>query len=107
MLLFTVAQIAASIAATYFSAGVAMAAGRDLGARVPPSRRLLGPRGRSLRRPVADHPQHQRRAKVQILLHMTFTMLVAVPIQAIGGIVMAMRQGPSCRGCCSSACRHW
>ena len=28
MLLFTVAQIAASIAATYFSAGVAMAAGR-------------------------------------------------------------------------------
>ena len=30
MLLFTVAQIAASIAATYFSAGVAMAAGRDL-----------------------------------------------------------------------------
>ena len=34
MLLVTIVQIAASIAATYFSAGVAMAAGRDLRARL-------------------------------------------------------------------------
>ena len=94
MLLFTVAQIAASIAATYFSAGVAMAAGRDLRARV--FHQVGGFSAREVGRfgaPSLITRNTNDVQQVQILLLMTFTMLVAVPIQAIGGIVMAMRQG--------------
>ena len=51
MLLLTVVQIAASIAATWFSAGVAMGVGRDLRAGdLPPRRDVLGPRDGPLRR---------------------------------------------------------
>ena len=94
MLLVTVVQIAASITATYFSAGVAMGAGRDLRARVfhhvgSFSARELGHFGAPslITRTTNDVQQ------VQMLVLMTFTMLVMAPIMAVGGIVMAMREG--------------
>jgi ATP-binding cassette, subfamily B, multidrug efflux pump len=94
MLLVTLVQIVASIAATWFSAGVAMGAGRDLRARVfhhvgAFSAREVGHFGAPslITRTTNDVQQ------VQILVLTTFTMLVMAPIMAVGGIFMAMRQG--------------
>jgi ATP-binding cassette subfamily B multidrug efflux pump len=94
MLLVALVQIAASIAATWFSAGVAMAAGRDLRARIfhhvgAFSARELGRFGAPslITRNTNDVQQ------VQTLVLVTFTMLVAAPIQAVVGIFMAMREG--------------
>jgi ATP-binding cassette subfamily B protein len=94
MLLITIAQISASIVATYFSAGVAMAVGRDLRARLfhhvgAFSAREVGRFGAPslITRNTNDVQQ------VQTLVLTTFTMLVAAPIMAIGGIIMAMREG--------------
>ncbi len=94
MLLLTVVQIVASIAATWFSAGVAMGAGRDLRAGIfhhigTFSAREMGRFGAAslITRNTNDVQQ------VQMLVLMTFTMLVMAPIMAVGGIVMAMREG--------------
>jgi ATP-binding cassette subfamily B protein len=94
MLLVTLAQIAASIAATYFSAGVAMSAGRDLRAQLfhhvgAFSAREVGRFGAPslITRNTNDVQQ------VQMITLMTFTMLVAAPIMAVGGIFFAMREG--------------
>ena len=94
MLLLTVVQIVASIAATWFSAGVAMGVGRDLRAGIfhhvgTFSAREMGRFGAAslITRNTNDVQQ------VQILVLMTFTMLVMAPIMAVGGIVMAMREG--------------
>ena len=63
MLAVTLLQIVCSIAAVYFGARTAMGFGRDVrSARLPPRRRVLRARGRPVRRAVADHPQHERRA---------------------------------------------
>ena len=62
MLVVTLVQIACAIAAVYFGARTAMALGRDL--RAASSTRCESLRragGRSVRRPVADHPHDQRR----------------------------------------------
>jgi ATP-binding cassette subfamily B protein len=94
MLLLTVAQIIASIAATWFSAKVAMGAGRDLRAGIfhhvgSFSAREMGRFGAAslITRNTNDVQQ------VQMLVLMTFTMLVMAPIMGVGGIVMAMREG--------------
>jgi ATP-binding cassette subfamily B protein len=94
MLAVTLIQIAASIAATWFSAGVAMGAGRDLRARVfhhvgEFSAQEVGRFGAPslITRTTNDVQQ------VQTLVLMTFTLLVMAPIMAVGGIVMAMREG--------------
>jgi ATP-binding cassette, subfamily B, multidrug efflux pump len=94
MLLLTLVQIAASITATWFSAGVAMGAGRDLRAGIfhhvgTFSAREMGRFGAAslITRNTNDVQQ------VQMLVLMTFTMLVMAPIMAVGGIVMAMREG--------------
>jgi ATP-binding cassette, subfamily B, multidrug efflux pump len=93
MLLVSMVQIAGSIAATWFSAGVAMAAGRDLRARIfhhvgSYSDRELGRFGAPslITRNTNDVQQ------VQVLVLLTFTLLVMAPIMAVGGIVMAIRQ---------------
>ena len=63
MLLISFAQVAATITAVFFGARIAMAFGRDVRSAVfHQVARLLEPRGRQLRRPLADHAQHQRRA---------------------------------------------
>ena len=52
-----------AIVAVYFGSRAAMGFGRDVRSRpVPPGHRLLGAGGRPVRRAVADHPHHQRRA---------------------------------------------
>ena len=95
MLLVTLVQIAASITATYFSAGR-----RD-------GRRARPPRPASSTTSAASPPARSRRfgapslitrntndvQQVQMLVLMTFTMLVTAPIMAVGGIVMAIREG--------------
>ncbi len=63
MLAVTLVQIACSIAAVWFGARTAMGFGRD--ARAAVFHRVgdvLVPRGQPLRRTVADHPHHERRA---------------------------------------------
>jgi ATP-binding cassette, subfamily B, multidrug efflux pump len=94
MLVITLVQIAASITATWFSAGVAMSAGRDLRARVFhhvnrfSAREVAGFGAPSLITRTTNDVQ-----QVQVLVLTTFTMLVSAPIMAVGGIVMAMREG--------------
>jgi ATP-binding cassette, subfamily B, multidrug efflux pump len=94
MLLLTLAQVTATAAATYFSANVAMAAGRDLRGRL--FHHVGSFSARELTRfgaPSLITRNTNDVQQVQLLVLMTFTMLVGVPIQAVGGIVMAMREG--------------
>ena len=53
---------------------------------------LRRPGGRPVRRAVADHPTTNDVQQVQMLVLMTFTMMVAAPIMCVGGIIMALRQ---------------
>ena len=60
MLAISLGQAVASVAAVFFGARTAMAAGRDIrGQHLRPGDGLLHPRGRQVRRAVADHPHHQ------------------------------------------------
>ncbi|GAA3104609.1 MULTISPECIES: ABC transporter ATP-binding protein [Nonomuraea] len=93
MLGVTLIQIVCSIVAVYYGAYISMALGRDLRAAVfhrtqafsvqevnrfgPPS---------LITRTTNDVQQ------VQLLVLMTFTMMVAAPIMCVGGIVLALRQ---------------
>jgi ATP-binding cassette subfamily B protein len=93
MLAITAAQVACSIIAVYFGAQVAMSYGRDLrGAIFHHVGRFsvheVGTFGAPslLTRSTNDVQQ------VQILVLMCATMLVATPIMAIGGVVMALRE---------------
>ncbi len=62
MLLISFGQIICSVIAVRFGARTAASFGRDAARRaLPPGRHVLDPRGPALRRPVADHPHHQRR----------------------------------------------
>ena len=63
MLLVSLVQIACSIVAVWFGSRTAMAAGRDLRADLFQRVGSFSGQGDgALRRPVADHPRHQRRA---------------------------------------------
>lgn len=93
MLLVTVVQIAASIAAVWFGARAAMSMGRDLRAQVFDrvaafSEQEVGRFGAPslITRTTNDVLQ------IQTVTFMTFTIMVGAPIQAIGGVVMAIRQ---------------
>ncbi|MCX7621700.1 MAG: ABC transporter ATP-binding protein/permease [Acidimicrobiales bacterium] len=96
MLAVTLVQIIFAIAATYFSARVAMAFGRDV-------------RGELFHRVTSFSSQEVDRlgapslitritndvTQVQVLVLMGCTMLLAAPIMATGGVVMAIREdGP-------------
>ncbi len=94
MALVTLIQIGGAIVATYVGAKVAMGAGRDLRARLFHhvggfSAREVGHFGAAslITRTTNDVQQ------VQMVVLLTFTMLVAAPIMAVGGIAMAMREG--------------
>jgi ATP-binding cassette subfamily B protein len=91
MLAITAVQVACSIAAVYFGARVAMAYGRDLRAAIfhrvgTFSAHEVGTFGAPslLTRSTNDVQQ------IQMLVLMGATMLVATPIMAIGGVVMAV-----------------
>ena len=93
MLAITALQVACSIAAVYFGAKVAMSYGRDLRAAIfhqvgTFSSHEVGRFGAPslLTRSTNDVQQ------VQMLVLMGATMLVATPIMAIGGVVMALRE---------------
>jgi ATP-binding cassette, subfamily B, multidrug efflux pump len=93
MLGVTVLQIAAQIVAVYFGARTAMAVGRDVRAgifdRVQDfSAREVGQFGAPslITRTTNDVQQ------VQMLVLLTFTLMVSAPIMCVGGIVLALRQ---------------
>jgi len=93
MLGITVLQIAAQIVAVYFGARTAMAVGRDVRnaifSRVQEfSAREVGQFGAPslITRTTNDVQQ------VQMLVLLTFTLMVSAPIMCFGGIVLALRQ---------------
>ncbi|GAA3914870.1 ABC transporter ATP-binding protein [Actinoplanes auranticolor] len=93
MLAITLVQIAAQIAAVYFGARTAMAVGRDIRAAVFSrvldfSAREVGQFGAPslITRTTNDVQQ------VQMLVLMTFLLMVSAPIMCVGGIVLALRQ---------------
>ncbi|ANZ16973.1 ABC transporter ATP-binding protein [Streptomyces noursei] len=93
MIAVTVLQIACAIGAVYFGARTAMALGRDIRAAVFDrvqsfSAREVGRFGAPslITRTTNDVQQ------VQMLVLMTFTMMVSAPIMCVGGIAMALNQ---------------
>ncbi|MCB5911419.1 ABC transporter ATP-binding protein [Streptomyces pinistramenti] len=93
MVAVTLLQILCAIGAVYFGARTAMALGRDIRAAVFDrvqsfSAREVGTFGAPslITRTTNDVQQ------VQMLVLMTFTMMVSAPIMCIGGVVMALNQ---------------
>jgi ATP-binding cassette, subfamily B, multidrug efflux pump len=93
MLGITLIQIGCAIAAVYYGARTAMAVGRDLRAAIFDqvqsfSARELGNFGPPslITRTTNDVLQ------VQMLVLLTFTLMVTAPIMCVGGIILALRQ---------------
>ncbi|GIF35837.1 ABC transporter ATP-binding protein [Actinoplanes xinjiangensis] len=93
MLGITVLQITAQAVAVYFGARTAMAVGRDLRAAIFDrvqgfSAREVGQFGAPslITRTTNDVQQ------IQMLVLLTFTLMVSAPIMCVGGIVLAMRE---------------
>jgi ATP-binding cassette subfamily B multidrug efflux pump len=93
MLGITVLQVAAQIVAVYFGARTAMAVGRDVRASIfrkvqDFSAREVGQFGAPslITRTTNDVQQ------VQMLVLLTFTLMVSAPIMCIGGVVLALHQ---------------
>ncbi|HEY0193504.1 MAG TPA: ABC transporter ATP-binding protein [Kofleriaceae bacterium] len=93
MLAVTAGQVACAVAAVYFGARIAMALGRDLRNGIfrqvgSFSVHEVGKFGAPslLTRSTNDVQQ------IQVLVLMTATMLVATPIMAVGGVIMALRE---------------
>jgi ATP-binding cassette subfamily B protein len=93
MLLFTLLQVALSVTAVYWGSKVAMAFGRDvrrdLFQRVTDfSAREVGVLGApSLITRITNDVQ-----QVQMLVQMVCTLLLAAPITAVGGVIMALSE---------------
>jgi len=93
MLLVALVQVAASIAAVWFGARIAMGFGRDVRAGVFhrvgtfSSREVTTFGAPSLITRTTNDVQ-----QVQMLVLLTCTVMVAVPIMCVGGIVMALRE---------------
>ncbi len=93
MLAVTVAQLAANAMAIFFGARVAMAFGRDL--RDDQFEQVMTYSTRevsSLGPPSLITRTTNDVQQVQQFVLMSFTLFVAAPIMAIGGVVMALRQ---------------
>jgi len=93
MLGIALVQIACTVAAVYFGARTAMAFGRDLRSSIfhrvgSFGNQEMGRFGAPslITRNTNDVQQ------VQMLVLMTFTMLVAAPIMMVGGVIMAVRE---------------
>jgi len=93
MLLVTLVQIACAIAAVYFGAKSAMSFGRDVRSAIFHRVGTFSAREVShfgapslITRNTNDVQQ------VQMLVVMTFTMLISAPIMGVGGIILALRQ---------------
>jgi ATP-binding cassette, subfamily B, multidrug efflux pump len=93
MLAVTLVQIVCAIAAVYFGARTAMAVGRDLRVAIFDqvqafSAQEVGHLGAPslITRTTNDVQQ------VQMLVLLTFTLMVSAPIMCVGGVVLALRQ---------------
>jgi len=93
MLGIALVQIACTVAAVYFGARTAMAFGRDLRSSIfhrvgSFANQEMGRFGAPslITRNTNDVQQ------VQMLVLMTFTMLIAAPIMMVGGVIMAVRE---------------
>ncbi len=93
MLIVSLVQVACTIVAVYYGSRVAMAFGRDLRSGI------FGRVAEFSNREVAQFgaPSLLTRStndvqQVQMLLFMTFSMLVTTPIMMLGGIFMALRE---------------
>ena len=93
MLAVSLLQIACTITAVYFGAKAAMAFGRDVRSRIfrtvgSFSSREVGRFGAPslINRNTNDVQQ------VQMLVMMTFTMLIRAPVTMVGGVIMALKE---------------
>ena len=93
MLLVTLLQIGCSITAVFFGARTAMSFGRDVRSAI--FHRVGEFSSREVTRfgaPSLITRNTNDVQQVQMLVVMTFTMLVAAPIMMVGGVVMALRE---------------
>ncbi len=93
MLLISLAQIACSVAATYYGSRAAMCLGRDLRAAI--FRRVSDFSGREVARfgaPSLITRNTNDVQQVQMLVAVTCTMMITAPIMCIGGIIMALHE---------------
>ncbi len=94
MLGVTLVQIACSITAVYFGAKVAMRVGRDLrGAIFQKVGEFSEREVTAFGAPSLITRNTNDVQQVQMLVLMTCTLLVSAPILAVGGVILAMRQG--------------
>ncbi|MFG6194405.1 ABC transporter ATP-binding protein [Nonomuraea sp. JJY05] len=93
MLGVTLIQIVCSIVAVYYGAQTSMALGRDLRAAI--FHRVQDFSAQEVNRfgaPSLITRTTNDVQQIQLLVLMTFTMMVAAPIMCVGGIVLALRQ---------------
>ncbi len=93
MLAVSLLQIGCAVTAVWFSARTAMGFGRDIRAAI--FRRVGSFSQREVQRfgaPSLITRETNDVQQVQMLVLMTFTMMVAAPIMMVGGVVMAMRE---------------
>ncbi len=93
MLAVSLVQITATITAVYFGARTAMALGRDV--RSAFFARVMSFSNREMARfgaPSLLTRNTNDVQQVQMLVLMSFTMLVTAPIMMIGGVIMALRE---------------
>jgi ATP-binding cassette subfamily B protein len=93
MLGITLLQVTCTIIAVYFGARTAMAFGRDLRSSI--FRRVGSFSAREMARfgaPSLITRNTNDVQQIQMLVLMTFTMLIAAPIMMVGGVVMAIRE---------------
>jgi len=93
MLLISFAQIACSIAATFYGSRTAMCLGRDLRGQI--FRRVSDFSGREVAHfgaPSLITRNTNDVQQVQMLVAVTCTMMVTAPIMCVGGIIMALHE---------------
>ncbi|MEV8513775.1 ABC transporter ATP-binding protein [Dactylosporangium sp. NPDC051484] len=93
MLAVTLVQIVCSAAAVYFGARTAMALGRDVRAGLfAQVQRLSAREVGELGAPSLITRTTNDIQQVQMLVLMTFTLMVSAPIMCLGGIILALKQ---------------
>jgi ATP-binding cassette subfamily B protein len=93
MLAVTVLQIVCSVVAVYFGARTAMALGRDLRESVFVTvESFAAQEVGSFGAPSLITRSTNDIQQVQMLVLLTFTMMITAPIMCVGGIIMALRQ---------------
>ncbi|MGH8217638.1 MAG: ABC transporter ATP-binding protein [Steroidobacteraceae bacterium] len=93
MLIISLAQIACSVAATYFGSRASMCMGRDLRAAI--FRRVMAFSGREVAKfgaPSLITRNTNDVQQIQTLVAMGATMMITAPIMCVGGIIMALRE---------------